>query len=175
MGCCVGVSATPPRFPLQSSAFGERISASIPNARNQPNQRTMTNKEQAANAVKWVNNLTRYKKTTGQLGAIDDEGVHRYCCLGVGCKVVGVTPNDWNDGFETKLTGLLGLFDERGTAPDQIEGEDHLANVNDELFPSDEGFHNMKRVIAENYKKVFRPGVARYIMRKGKGLALRAS
>jgi hypothetical protein len=148
----------------------------------------ITATQQTKNAIKWLEALkgnSGFKKTTEKLAETDIEGTPlAYCCLGVGCKITKITPDDWSDGSESALVEKLGLFNEDGgffevTAADD-EGEefidgcevkvknekgnfypDNLATLNDDVFPDDKNFKNIRAFILKNLDKVFQPKVAK--------------
>lgn len=72
-------------------------------------------KEQASKAVLWINRLatTRVKQGTGQLG----DRSNGYCCLGYGCKILGIEFNSDDPdsrGFmeQIGMRSVGGNFDE---------------------------------------------------------------
>lgn len=125
--------------------------------------------QQAKNAIKWIDNLTRYKKTTGVLGRHG-----RYCCLGAACRIMKMEPSkgDWSLGNDSRLISVLGLNDADGGFrlvdgySGIIEGDIpvySLVNMNDDLYPEDAGFKNVKAFIIKHAKRVFRPSVSKLV------------
>lgn len=149
----------------------------------------ITATQQTKNAIKWLEALkgnSGFKKTVEKLAKVDDEGVPQaYCCLGVGCKITKITPDDWSNGSESALVEKLGLFNEDGgffqvTAADDKDEEfidsceikmknekgvfvhaESLVQLNDEVFPDDKNFKNIRAFILKNVDKIFKPKVAK--------------
>ena len=125
-------------------------------------------KKQAENAILWINRLPYYKKTTGKLG----DGDGKYCCLGVGCRVMGIAP-DWENGNEPKLVDLLGLNDADGSLLGLNDAElrelgmyyldRDITVVNDSIYRGDSGFKNVRKFIIDHIDNLFVPPVAKLV------------
>lgn len=126
--------------------------------------KTYTTKEQAKNAIKWIDNLRYYKKTVGALTR-NVNGVQKYCCLGVACKVNGLKYND-NMGYNVELDSALGFKYSSAFEVDKfINGRivTGLTNANDYSYAKDKGFKNMTKVIKDNIDELFVPEVAKIL------------
>lgn len=127
----------------------------------------LTNKKIAENAIRWIDNLQYYKKTTGLLGQKVD-GVMKYCCLGVGCRVLDVKV-DFDSGTSQEFADLVGLASESGEFPNAATINDaycySLVDVNDDAYDEDRGFKNVKAAILSNLDKVFIEPIAKILIK----------
>ena len=122
----------------------------------------LTSAQQAANAIKWIDRLTRYKKTTGTL-----ERDGKYCCLGVACKTLGV-PYEVGETWKPDLSEVLGMYDDEGEfylkgEKTRVDGQQCLTMVNDGPHAKDRGFSGMRKFILANSKFIFKPRVHKLI------------
>lgn len=128
-------------------------------------EKQLTAKQQAANAIKWLDNLRYYKKTTAQLGRYDYvDNTTKYCCLGVACKVMKLK-FDLFQSYDERLKNLLGFSEDKAlfkSGGKEINGSwvGGIMSTNDQSFKFDRGFKNMTRVIKENFDDLFVPEVA---------------
>lgn len=122
----------------------------------------ITKKQQAANAMKWIDTLAfkNYKQGQGVLG---NKKVG-YCCWGVGCKVMKLDyePHEEWDGRLYDLIGIPKDFDfSSETKNDYFH--DHFMSLNDELqwkFPRIAAF------ILIHAHKIFDPTVAKIVRKE---------
>ena len=120
----------------------------------------LTVAQQAENAIKWIDRLTRYKKTTYVLRSVGDET--KYCCLGVACKLLEEKP-DYSEASYDALPALIGINGSLGGFSGLVDGYNNLARVNDAMYGMDPDFKNMKKFIKKNIKYIFKPSVAKLV------------
>jgi len=133
----------------------------------------MKTKQRVENAIKWIDSLKGgkrgFKKTTAQLGEdIDGDGKpDRFCCLGVGCKVLNIKYVDFEMGVEERLVNMVGLYDSNGSFKDKEDINDigALTDVNDNLYEDDETFTNIRKFILKHLDKIFIPSVAKELIK----------
>ena len=117
-----------------------------------------TTQEKIANAVKWIEVLPTAKQATeikykSRLG----DAENGYCCLGLGCDVIGLSYRP-SDGFSSEFKTAVGLLHEEG----QLYGgtfynRTTLAAVND---GTKAGFKRIAKFIKTNPYKLFHTDVA---------------
>ena len=117
----------------------------------------MNNAQRIENAIKWIDKLrtTRMKQGKGRLG----DSKSGYCCLGVGCKVIGIQYSSSSEDAP-QLIEFAGLLDEMGET-DHFKGYG-LAHMNDDLGYS---FNQIAKEIIANPEAYFTPAVAKGIRR----------
>ena len=140
----------------------------------------ITTGQQIKNAIKWIDALKvskGFKKTIESLGddgSEDNNGEPtRHCCLGVGCKVTHLSDVNWRDGSDSRLIDKLGLLtDEGGFFKTSKDGENSigftangayvqtLTELNDNAYPEDDNFKNVRRFILSHLSYIFEPKVA---------------
>lgn len=126
----------------------------------------ITHTAQATNAIKWIDALKGgkrgFKKGVNRLAVTDDDGEPvRYCCLGVGCKVIPLkTPFDWDSGTNDEFAEKVGLNNEYGRFYKRLKGKYTLIAINDETYAKDKTFTNMRKFILKNLDNIFIPPVA---------------
>lgn len=96
----------------------------------------MNNRNKASKAVAWIDGLstTNEKQAKGRLGN-SEVG---YCCLGLGCEVLGVD-YDMTRGFSTEFNDVVGLNSQYGRyiltngerAREGTKGKEELIFLND--------------------------------------------
>lgn len=129
----------------------------------------ITHKQQAKNAIKWIDSLKGgkkgFKKTTHVLG-VDTNGdgePDKFCCLGVACKVLNVDV-EFTDTSSEKLVPLVGLYNTHGVFKSSIKGYSYLTSINDVLYQTDETFTNVRKFILKHLDKIFIEPVANELM-----------
>ena len=124
----------------------------------------MEAKQQFENAVKWIDALKsgEYRKTTCQLGKEDGAGNWSYCCLGVGCKVLGLHTS-MLQAVSFELKDSVGLNYANGNFRTLQGFSDSLTLLNDTEFSKDKGFENMVPYIIDNIDTLFRDEVAKLL------------
>jgi hypothetical protein len=117
-------------------------------------------KEQASKAVLWINRLstTRVKQGTGQLG----DSSRGYCCLGYGCKILGIKFNSDDpdsSGFKEQvgMRSMSGGFDKDITIDEHHNEATSLIDLNDDHGFS---FRRISTVIKKKIDELFEEDVA---------------
>lgn len=105
------------------------------------------------NIVRWLNNLQTTKrlkgvyqlKTNQNYTTTHHEGRDKYCCLGVGCKLFNIKPeNGWDAGSDSKFQNLVGIKD-----------TNKIFEINDDLFYKDKDFKNVRKEIINQAQEIF--------------------
>ena len=126
----------------------------------------MNNQQRAENAIKWIETLlkTRMKQGKGELG----NSKRGYCCLGVGCKVLGVN-YDPDEASDKDFSESVGLWDEEGRAYDSeqdkpisawVLGHEALTALNDDVQFT---FNQIAKRLISQTDEYFKPEVAKLI------------
>lgn len=122
---------------------------------------TITAKEQAANAIRWIDTLPSYKQAPwgkrSELGRKEDG----FCCLGAGCDSLGVNYS-YNGNFNAYFSFIVGLTTIGGVFKDDnsFYGECSLDGVNDETKA---GFKRIAKLLKTKPHWMFTPEVAALI------------
>jgi hypothetical protein len=118
----------------------------------------MNNQDKAENAIKWIDGLlkTRVKQGIEELG----DSSSGYCCLGYGCKVLGL---DYDPRGETSksFSDSVGLMDESGLFEESEIGANDLTQLNDDIGYS---FNKIAKFIKANANELFKKEVAKQII-----------
>ena len=125
----------------------------------------MTHTEQANNAIKWIDNLHKYKQAPfgnrGELGNTDTG----FCCLGASCEILQI-PYRAHDGTSSALKAAVGLINYNGHFGDprayskKYYNKTSLATVNDDTHA---GFKRIARLLRTKPEWVFISEVAKLI------------
>jgi hypothetical protein len=119
----------------------------------------MSNQDKAENAIKWINGLLKTKDKQGkeQLG----DSSSGYCCLGYGCKVLGLNYNPLQ-GTSKSFGESVGLLKASGYFGESKEfAVKNLTEINDELGYS---FKKIAKFIKANANELFEDDVAKQII-----------
>lgn len=126
----------------------------------------ITYKEQAVNAIQWIDALPNYKQAPfGRRGKLGD--IKRgFCCLGVGCYELGVNYNPAS-GLDFEFSGMVGLRDASGILMrdgyggyNLFYGQHSLARIND---LTNAGFKRIAKLLKTKPQLLFKPEVAKLI------------
>ena len=116
--------------------------------------------EQAKNAIKWIDELPKYKQAKKEMrGYLGDE-TEGYCCLGAACAINAIDYSP-NDHYSDKLVKMVGLLDVDGqfnrTNAGLFYGHNQLASIND---CTNAGFKRISNLMKKNPHWMFKPEVA---------------
>lgn len=115
----------------------------------------MKTEQKIQNAITWIDGLknTRVLQGRGELG--DSET--GYCCLGYGCKRLGIPYNKW-DQVSEEFKFEVGLKDEEGIfSGESVAYFNSLVGLNDDAEWS---FRKISTFLKKRAKDVFIPEVA---------------
>lgn len=125
-----------------------------------------TDKQKAKAAIKWIDALPKYRKTTGILREGNKPSNYSYCCLGVGATVCRSGDNMYG-GFAHGLADRCGLFSADGELVKLVRvggvGVVSLVHMNDELYNEDTDFTRVRKFILRHLGRIFEPGVAKIL------------
>lgn len=120
----------------------------------------MKTEQKVKNAITWIDGLknTRVRQGRGELG----DSKTGYCCLGYGCKRLGIPYNKWDEvseefQFEVGLKGDHGIFD-----GEYVGYYCSLTELNDDVGWS---FRKISTFLKKRAKDVFIPEVAEGIIK----------
>lgn len=127
----------------------------------------ITPKEQAKNAIKWIDTLPSYPQAKQQRGKLGDEKMG-FCCLGAGCRELGIDyhPNSGTSlEFRTEvgLKTVVGGFTEStdaGCYERMYYDQTSLTEVNDATHA---GFKRIANLLKTHPEWMFKPEVAKLI------------
>lgn len=120
-------------------------------------------KEQAANAIKWIDALLsgKYKQAKFQLG----DPKSGFCCWGLGCHLMKINfnpHNGWNENFGGVIgwkDGVSGVTEAQGNIVGLLH-DNNLSTVND---VRDKTFPQIGHALKTYPEEAFRPEVAALI------------
>lgn len=118
----------------------------------------VSNKQKLKNIVVWVDALEsgQYKQGKEQLG----DAKSGFCCLGVGCNVLGIEYNPHSE-ISKVLAEKTGLAHEYGKfTTGEYFGLDRLTTINDE---TNAGFKRIAKLIKNHPDWLFIPEVAELV------------
>jgi hypothetical protein len=119
----------------------------------------MNAKEQAANAIKWIDNLPSRKQALWGDRCKMGDAHDGFCCLGAGCDILGIPFQKYQSGSRD-LSVSVGLMDNGGlfmSGGSEFYGANSLTELNDETKA---GFKRIQRLLQTHPHWVFNQGVA---------------
>lgn len=115
----------------------------------------MNNTQRIANAIKWIDGLSKTKVEQGECKLGDSKS--GYCCLGYGCKVLKI-PYDPNMDVSPKFQKAVGLIRVDGCPIDDTFR--CLTTLND---VDEKSFKQIAKILKTNPEQYFTKGVAKGI------------
>jgi hypothetical protein len=121
-----------------------------------------TNQEKANNAVKWIDELSTTDEKQGH-GSLGDAETG-YCCLGLGCKITGVSFESYG-ADSSEFSEKIGMRSDSGgfSPPIIVDNGDYAYSLIDLNDDCEEPFSDISKNILTRLDSLFYDNVAKLI------------